>query len=411
MVDIPGPIDPKLPGEDLAKDIINAGGGLLGSAGHPASKQLLGTFLATAYGPPWDSMNGTGVTSQGTDLTGDKGKGRYLIAVDPNVIPYGTHVQIDPNPFGNPKIVFKADDTGGEINGRHIDIFDWRGRASQLRWGSRQVKVWKVEGAQEGSGIIGAGGSILGAASDTADFVGDLASTILNFRKLGELAAKAVAWFLRLIAKAIWDYVMAPVFHWNQRAVTYYWEEFFNRRNSRGGGFLVENAGVITLSFWSLGYGILWTSVEPTFKAAAPARETMLGRTVKSVEGAVARRNLVKPGKVKEKTPTKPPTKTSVIQIHHTKVFSANRRRPVRVEGRSVNDGGQQQRQRPIQTGSGEQRQSGRLILPDGVSRPKSQIPNQTQTHKTSAKTGRAGMDTQRASGSKPAPDARKVTK
>lgn len=318
----------------IAQDIV-------GSSGESASQRYLGVFQGTAYGPPWDTMNGTGVTSQGTDLRGQSGVGKYIVAVDPTVIPYGTKVKASPNPFGDPNIVFLADDTGGAFQGgvKKIDFFDWRGRSYQYKWGSRPVKVWAVTGSTSPSGVVGAAGAVgdaLGAVDAAADFTGDMVSTLLNFRKLGELAAKACAWFVRLIAKAIWDYVIAPLVHWAQRAVSYYWETYFSK--NPGGGFIKQSAGVITLMFWGMGYGILWASVDPTPKMMAPARETLLGRTIRSAEGQLARRNLIKPSKVKEKTPTKPTPTLSSVSIERTNEFAASRKRPVKVEGKGSND-------------------------------------------------------------------------
>ncbi len=98
-----------------------------------------GEWLATAYGPPWDAMQGSGVTATGIDLR--PAKHAYIIAVDPHVIPLGSYVHVSPNPFGNDKITFLAADTGGAIIGKHIDIYDWRGRTDQNAWGARHVTV------------------------------------------------------------------------------------------------------------------------------------------------------------------------------------------------------------------------------------------------------------------------------
>ena len=40
-----------------------------------------------------------------------------------------------------PAQAFYAGDTGGAIIGRHVDIYDWQGRAAQYAWGARQVTV------------------------------------------------------------------------------------------------------------------------------------------------------------------------------------------------------------------------------------------------------------------------------
>jgi 3D (Asp-Asp-Asp) domain-containing protein len=95
-------------------------------------------FLATAYGPPWNAINGSGVTATGIDLTA--GPSALVIAVDPSVIPLGSFEHVTPNPFGTAQ-AFVAGDTGGAIVGRHVDIYDWQGRSSQLAWGARHVTV------------------------------------------------------------------------------------------------------------------------------------------------------------------------------------------------------------------------------------------------------------------------------
>lgn len=94
--------------------------------------------ISTAYGPPWEGIQGTGVTATGIDLR--LGQHYYIIAVDPRVIPLHSHCAVDPNPFGL-VVVFRAEDTGGAILGNHIDFYDWRGRAKQLAWGKRYVDV------------------------------------------------------------------------------------------------------------------------------------------------------------------------------------------------------------------------------------------------------------------------------
>jgi 3D (Asp-Asp-Asp) domain-containing protein len=97
-----------------------------------------GSWLATSYGPPWGSIEGNGVTATGVDLRA--APPALEIAVDPSVIPLGSWVYVQPNPFGTVR-PFYAADTGGAVRGRHIDIYDWRGRASRQAWGVRAVTV------------------------------------------------------------------------------------------------------------------------------------------------------------------------------------------------------------------------------------------------------------------------------
>lgn len=126
-----------------------AGGG--GSSGPQTVKgTAAGTFTATAYGPPWNAMEGGGTTSQGLKLTeapSDKPEDQKLVvAVDPSVIPYGSKMLIQPNPFGDNGLIFTAGDTGGAFQGgkRKVDFFIASGRAKQNAWGKRSVKVYIV---------------------------------------------------------------------------------------------------------------------------------------------------------------------------------------------------------------------------------------------------------------------------
>ncbi len=97
-----------------------------------------GGWIATAYGPPWGGIQGDGITATGLNLTA--GPPAYEVAVDPTVIPLGSYVHVTPNPFGTTS-AFYAGDTGAAITGKHIDIYDWQGRASQDAWGQRNVSV------------------------------------------------------------------------------------------------------------------------------------------------------------------------------------------------------------------------------------------------------------------------------
>jgi len=77
----------------------------------------------TAYGPPWDSMEGGGITSTGVKLRA--GQQKLVVAVDPTVIPYGTKLKIPGNPFGDDNLIFTAADTGGAFQGgtNKVDFF------------------------------------------------------------------------------------------------------------------------------------------------------------------------------------------------------------------------------------------------------------------------------------------------
>ena len=107
---------------------------------YAGSRITPGTYTATAYGPPWGGIQGAGAaTSGGLPINGGAPRW-YMIAVNPRDISHGTFVYVWPNPFGW-KGPFFAADTGGAINSRRIDFYDWRGRASQNRWGIRTVQA------------------------------------------------------------------------------------------------------------------------------------------------------------------------------------------------------------------------------------------------------------------------------
>lgn len=156
---------------------------LLGSSGPGAGCALAtggggsgalpsGGWVATSYGPPWGGIQGNGVTATGIDLT--HAPAAYVIAVDPSIIPLRGYVHVTPNPFGT-RSAFYAGDTGGAIRGRHIDIYDWRGRAQQDAWGTRTVSV--TPAANPGAGNLlggvapvaaGGGGAVGGEGGGSA---------------------------------------------------------------------------------------------------------------------------------------------------------------------------------------------------------------------------------------------------
>lgn len=185
----------------------------------------------------------------------------------------------------------------------------------------------------DAEGIVGgAVEGTVGAALSAGEFLSELAQTVLNFQKLGSLAASAFAWFLRLVLKAIWDFVIQPLVHWAERAETFYYRNFFGTGVEKGSGFgyqLRQNAGIITIGFWALGYAVLWS--DGSNLRPVEAHESMFGRTVKVTEGKIARRNLIKPSDVDRETPDKPKEVKSSVTIERTKELSVNRKRPVTV--------------------------------------------------------------------------------
>jgi 3D (Asp-Asp-Asp) domain-containing protein len=114
-----------------------------------------GSYVSTAYGPPWGGIQGAGIaTSGGLPIAGGAPRW-YMVAADPAYLQHGNFVHIWPNPFGW-KGSFLVADTGGAILSRRVDFYDWRGRATQYRWGTRTVEVSARPIAATGGGAPGA---------------------------------------------------------------------------------------------------------------------------------------------------------------------------------------------------------------------------------------------------------------
>ena len=76
--------------------------------------------------------------TDGITATGTKAISGRTIAVDPNVIPYGTEIVIDGH-------TYIAEDCGGAIKGNRIDVyFDTHSEA--LQHGVKQVEVFTEKG-------------------------------------------------------------------------------------------------------------------------------------------------------------------------------------------------------------------------------------------------------------------------
>lgn len=87
-------------------------------------KECLGTFVCYAYA-------GAGKTASGTRTTAGR-----TIAVDPKVIPLGSKVIINGK-------TYTAEDTGGAIKGKKVDIFVSSEREAR-KFGVRKLKVYII---------------------------------------------------------------------------------------------------------------------------------------------------------------------------------------------------------------------------------------------------------------------------
>lgn len=88
------------------------------------SKKYVGKFKVYAY-------SGGGITASGT-----RTKANRTVAVDPSVIPLGTKIMINGK-------VYVAEDTGGAIKGKKLDIY-MPSEAACNRWGVRTCSVYII---------------------------------------------------------------------------------------------------------------------------------------------------------------------------------------------------------------------------------------------------------------------------
>ncbi|WP_425060080.1 Cell wall-binding protein YocH [Sporomusa carbonis] len=102
------------------------------------AKQVL-DIKATAYAPgPHDNDQWGDKTYLGTQIRPG------VIAVDPRIIPLGSHVLIK-YPDGSKEYAV-AEDTGGAIKGHRIDVAKWTVREAQ-KFGIKPVKVYVLKHA------------------------------------------------------------------------------------------------------------------------------------------------------------------------------------------------------------------------------------------------------------------------
>lgn len=94
----------------------------------------LGMFRTTGYCPCRRCCGKWGGKSTST---GAVPRANHTIAVDPKVIPYGTKLMIN-------GIIYTAEDCGGAVKGKHVDIF-YNTHAEASNHGSRSMEVFLVQ--------------------------------------------------------------------------------------------------------------------------------------------------------------------------------------------------------------------------------------------------------------------------
>ncbi len=96
-------------------------------------KVALGEFRVTAYCPCSECC---GQWADGITYTGVTAKENRTIAVDPNVIPLGSIVEVD-------GMRFVAEDIGGAIKGNRLDIY-FDSHQHALNWGVQSKEIYLI---------------------------------------------------------------------------------------------------------------------------------------------------------------------------------------------------------------------------------------------------------------------------
>ena len=102
----------------------------------------MGQFRVTAYCSCSECSEDYGKLIAWTGDGHTEAKTYHTIAVDPDVIPYGSLVEIE-----GFDCIFVAEDCGGMVNGNHIDVYlgEEGSHADTDAFGVQELEVWILE--------------------------------------------------------------------------------------------------------------------------------------------------------------------------------------------------------------------------------------------------------------------------
>ncbi len=103
------------------------------TAAQQTGLRSLGSFRTTGYCPCYQCSEGWGRKTS----TGATARAGHTIAVDPRVIPYGSKVMVN-------GVIYTAEDRGGGVKGKHIDIF-FDTHSQTRQHGSRMQEVFLIQ--------------------------------------------------------------------------------------------------------------------------------------------------------------------------------------------------------------------------------------------------------------------------
>lgn len=194
----------------------------------------------------------------------------------------------------------------------------------------------RIRYARQAFGITGAGfgvqGPSTGAGPDTGGAATAPSAESFSLFDLVRAPISSIGgWLAQIafnlgknIAIGVYDDVIIPWWHWNQRAVDAYNK---NMNDDKTGMTVIWNA-----TFWGLGYWLLFTDPDSKSLKAVPVRQSRLAKHARFAQSLPARRSLIKPKDVKGKTPKKPKPVTSVAFVRHVDTMTTLRPEHVRVQ-------------------------------------------------------------------------------
>lgn len=200
--------------------------------------------------------------------------------------------------------------------------------AAKLKAGQSPVSqvAGEVEGKAEDAALLS--GEAGEAIAEGFSIAKDLATG--NYEDLGAKFALVGLQLVKDFAVGFLDLVIGPAWHWNQRTVSWYGKVVLDPRRY-GDNSEDQWAFIWTAVFWGVGYVLLYTDPESGSLKAVPVHRSRFARHARRVQSLPARKSLIKPRHVKERTPAKPEPRASSAAVKTVTTMSTERPRTVRV--------------------------------------------------------------------------------
>jgi hypothetical protein len=241
-------------------------------------------------------------------------------------------------------------------NGVATGIYLGKDKQAAIEKGGDAVQAAQAE--TSGPEVAPGTGGVAKDASLTSD-AGSLLSVLQDLLtgNLGDLGGKLAVASLQVVegvAVGFADLIIAPAWHWNQRATAYYALSIFpNGKSEKEGAVFQFTQFAWTAAFWGVGYALLFTESESNSLKPTPVHRSRLAHHVRKAQALPARKSLVKPKDVKRNTPKKPKPATSKATVTLQNTMSTTRPRQVKVYGTShTGDGDAATSSVPISTDS-----------------------------------------------------------